>query len=94
MESKEVDKDLIANAIAILSEHDATLLATEGCMCCEAVPIGALRLIQLPPTPDSESKDNATIAFFICRECKDGAYDENKTLENLSTFLSEDATLI
>lgn len=85
MESKE--DTIIRNAMSTLQEHGGTLLSTDGCMCCNSKPINALKIIKLPPTPFSDPQDDMVIGFFICKACKEGAYDRDKTFENLQTFL-------
>ena len=85
MESKE--DTIIRNAMSVLSEHGGTLLSTDGCMCCLSKPTNALKIVKIPPTPFSLSSDDMAIGFFICKACREGAYDENKTLENLELYL-------
>jgi len=84
----------IANIDAVLKEYDAPLLITEGCMCCEATPVKAIKLLRMPPCAESKSFEDMYIGIYVCLPCKEGAYDEHKTFQNLETFLTSDVTLI
>lgn len=94
MENETSAEDLIANAMSVLSEFNGTLIVTNGCMCCRFTPISGLKIIQLPPIATSKSQEGIAIGFFICQDCRDGAYDRDKTFENLETFFSGDVTLL
>lgn len=84
----------IANVDATLKEFAAPLIVTDGCMCCGNTSVKAVKVLRIPPCLESNSPEDMYIGIYVCLPCKEGSYDEVKTLQNLETFLTGDVTIV